>query len=163
MLMLLTSKIWRCYLSQAANTFWDNRYNSSARVNSVARQRIRFRRMIDGLILMVILASAAICFSVYMRARSELSAAVIKHEEMTEKVGALSAQVEKLERSVNQLKTDARVIESFARQRFCFVKSWVIVIKLPQEQEAASQDEVRRRELQSRLTTTKKGPIPTNL
>jgi cell division protein FtsB len=151
-------------LSQAANTFWDNRYNSSAKVNSVARQRVRFRRFIDGLILTVVLASAAICFSVYVRGRSELTAAVIKHEEMTEKVGELSAQVDKLERSVNQLKTDARVIESLARQKFGFVKSGDIVIKLPQEQEAASQDgEARRRQLQSRAIITKKGPGSVNL
>lgn len=152
-------------MSQAVNTFWDSRYNSSARVNPVARQRVRFRRIVDGLILMVILAAAAICFSVYLRARAELSAAVIKHDEMAEKVGTLSAQVEKLERDVNQLKTDARVIESFARQRFGFVKSGDIVIKLPQEQEGtASLDEAaRQRGLQSRLTTAKKGTNPANL
>jgi cell division protein FtsB len=133
-------------------------------VNSVARQRVRFRRFIDGLILMVILASAAICFSVYTRARSELVAAVIKHEEMTGKVWELGAQVEKLERSVNQLKTDARVIESFARQKFGFVKSGDVVIKLPEEQEAASRDvEARRRQLQSRAVVTKKGPNSVNL
>jgi cell division protein FtsB len=132
-------------LSQAANTFWDNRYNSSAGVSSVARQRIRFRRFIDGIILMVILASAAICFSVYTRARAELKTAVIKHQEMTEKVEVLGAQVDKLERDVILLKTDVRVIESFARQKFGFVKSGDIVIKLPQKQkEVASGDgEVR--------------------
>jgi cell division protein FtsB len=102
---------------------------------------MRFRRFIDGIILMVILASAAICFSVYTRARSELRAAVIKHEEMTEKVEALSAQVAKLERDVIQLRTDARVIESFARQKFGFIKSGDIVIKLQQEQkEVASRN-----------------------
>jgi cell division protein FtsB len=121
-------------LSQAANTFWDNRYDSSARINSVTRQRVRFRRFIDGLILTIIIAAAAICFSVYARTRSELRSVVIKHQEVTEKVEAVSAKVEKLERDVNQLRTDTRVIESFARQKFGFVRSGDVVIKLPQEQ-----------------------------
>ncbi|HEX8087232.1 MAG TPA: septum formation initiator family protein [Blastocatellia bacterium] len=83
---------------------------------------------------------------------------------MTGKVWELGAQVEKLERSVNQLKTDARVIESFARQKFGFVKSGDVVIKLPEEQEAASRDvEARRRQLQSRAVVTKKGPNSVNL
>ena len=125
-------------MSQVANTFWDNRYGSSARVNPAAKQKIRARRFIDGLILMVILAAAAICFSVYARTRSELKAAVIKHEEMTENVEVLSAQVGKLQRDVEQLKTDARVIESLARQKFGFVKSGDIVIKLPQEEKEVS-------------------------
>jgi cell division protein FtsB len=111
----------------------------------VARQRIRFRRLIDGLILAVILAAVAICFSVYTRARSELRSAVVKHEEMSEKVGSLRGQVEKLERDVSRLKTDVRVIESFARQKFGFVKSGEVVIKLPQEQKevGSSDGEVR--------------------
>jgi cell division protein FtsB len=121
-------------LSQVANTFWDNRYNSSAKVNSVARQKIRIRRFIDGLILMIILAAAAICFSVYTRTRAELKGAIIKHEEMAENVGVLSSQVDKLQRDVNQLRDDSRVIESFARQKFGFIKSGEIVIKLPQEE-----------------------------
>lgn len=142
-------------MSQAANTFWDNKYNSSTRVNPVARQRVRFRRFIDGIILMVILAAAAICYSVYMRTQLELRGAVIKHEEMTEKVGALSAQVEKLERAVIQLKTDARVIESFARQKFGFVKSGDIVIKLAQEQKEAESEagEIRAEPVHSLIPT----------
>jgi len=121
-------------LSQVANTFWDHRYNSSARINSVTKQRDRFRLFIDGLIIAIIIAAAAICYSVYMRSRSELRTAVGKHQEVAEKVVGLSTQVEKLERDVNQLKTDTRVIESFARQKFGFVRSGDIVIKIPQEQ-----------------------------
>jgi cell division protein FtsB len=69
-----------------------------------------------------------------MRSRSELRTPVVKHQEVAEKVVGLSTQVEKLERDVNQLKTDTRVIESFARQKFGFVRSGDIVIKIPQEQ-----------------------------
>lgn len=132
-------------MSQAANTFWDNRYNSSARVNSATRQRVRARRFIDGLILTVIIAAAAICFSVYARTRSELRSAVTKHQEAAEKLGALEAQVEKLDRDVGQLRTDARVIESVARQKFGFVRSGDVVIKVSQEQkeEALQAKEVR--------------------
>jgi cell division protein FtsB len=89
---------------------------------------------------MIIIAAAAICFSVYTRTRLELKSAIMKHMEVTENVGVLSAQVDKLQRDVNQLRDDTRVIESYARQKYGFVKSGEIVIKLPQkETEVASQ------------------------
>lgn len=111
----------------------------------MTRQRVRLRHFVDGLILTIILAATAICFSVYARTRLELRSAVIKHQEAGEKVGTVSEQVEKLEREVNQLRTDARVIESFARQKFGFVRSGDVVIKLPQEmkQEGSPVREVR--------------------
>lgn len=83
---------------------------------------------------MIILAATATCFSVYSRARGELSAALAKHGAAGEKVRDLAISVEKLERDVQRLRSDSRVIESFARQKFGFVRTGEVVIKVSQEQ-----------------------------
>jgi len=72
--------------------------------------------------------------SVYSRARGELGAALAKHAAAGEKVRDLAISVEKLERDVQRLRSDSRVIESFARQKFGFVRSGEVVIKVSQEQ-----------------------------
>jgi cell division protein FtsB len=133
-------------LSQAANTFWDDaveRTRASARagkaaspavkVNPIARRRARVRRLTDGVILTIVLAAAATCVSVYSRARGELGAALAKHAAAGEKVRDLAISVEKLERDVQRLRSDSRVIESFARQKFGFVRSGEVVIKVSTE------------------------------
>jgi hypothetical protein len=83
--------------------------------------------------LTIILAAAATCVSVYSRARTELDSALIRHEAAGVKVEDLTIRVQKLERDVKQLRTDSRVIELFARQRFGFVRSGDVVIKVSQD------------------------------
>ena len=134
-------------MSQAANTFWDDAVertrasvrasqgaSAAVKVNPIARRRARARRLTDGVILTIILAAAATCVSVYSRARGELGAALAKHAAAGEKVRDLAISVEKLERDVQRLRSDSRVIESFARQKFGFVRSGEVVIKVSQEQ-----------------------------
>ena len=128
-------------MSQAANTFWDDRVErvgAAARVSPVARRRVRARRLIDAIILTIILAAAATCVSVYSRARAELDSALVKHRVAGEKVEDLTIRVQKLERDVKQLRTDATVIERFARQKFGFVRSGDVVIKVSQDQTDAA-------------------------
>lgn len=123
-------------MSQAANTFWDERMEgigAAVSVSPVEKRRIRARRLVDGIILTIILAAAGICVSVYSGARAELGAALNKHQAAGERVQDLTIRVEKLERDVQQLRNDPRVIELYARQRFGFVRSGDVVIKLPQE------------------------------
>lgn len=144
-------------MSQAANTFWDERVEraaASAEASPVAKRRVRARRLVDAIILTIILAAAATCVSVYTRARAELGAALNKHEAAGEKVQDLTIRVEKLERDVLRLRTDSRVIELFARQKFGFVRSGDVVIKLAQDQsDAARKDgEVRVANLTPRLS-----------
>lgn len=124
-------------MSQVANTFWDDRVErvgAAVRVSPVARRRVRARRLVDAIILTIVLAAAATCVSVYSRARAELGAALGKHEAAGEKVEDLTIRVQKLERDVKQLRTDSRVIELFARQKFGFVRSGDVVIKVSQGQ-----------------------------
>lgn len=131
-------------MSQAANTFWVNKCDSSARASSAARRRTLFHRFIDGGILAIIIAACAICVSVYQRTRSELDAAKVKNEAAAEKVQVLAGQVEKIERDVKHLQTDVKTIESFARQKYGYVRAGDVVIKVQQnEQEEANSTAVR--------------------
>ena len=134
-------------MSQAAGTFWDERVGSvgaasipaahvptRVRVKPLARRRARTHRLVDATVLMIILAAAATCASVYSRARAELSGALTKHEAAGEKVRDLRIKVETLERDVQQLRTDSRAIELLARQKYGYVRSGDVVIKLAQAQ-----------------------------
>jgi cell division protein FtsB len=120
-------------LSQVANTFWDSRLDSAARQHSVAKRRVRVRRLVDGVVLTTILAALATCVSVHTRSQAELAAAKAKHSAAVDRAQDLSLQLEKREREIQQLRTDPRAIELFARQRFGFVRAGDVVIKLPQD------------------------------
>ena len=125
-------------MSQVANTFWDERVErvgAAVRANPATKKRVRARRLVDAVVMTIILAAAATCVSVYNRARGEFDAATMKHRAAGEKVQDLAIKVEKLERDVKQLRTDSRVIELFARQRFGFVRSGDVVIKVEDKEE----------------------------
>jgi hypothetical protein len=78
------------------------------------------------------------CVSIYTHARAELGGALVKHAAATDKLQDLTISVEKLERDVQRLRTDSRFIEQVARQKFGFVRSGEVVIKLPQDQKEAA-------------------------
>ena len=121
-------------MSQVANTFWDDRLErvTAARERAVAKRRVRSRRLIDAVVIAILLAAAATCISVYSRAGAELASALNKHTTASEKLADLSVKVQKLERDVQQLRSDSKVIELFARQRFGFVRAGDVVIKVEQ-------------------------------
>lgn len=140
-------------MSQATSTFWDDRLEKvervgvSVRANRTVKRRVRARRLTDAIILTIILAGAATCLSAYSRASAELSGILMKHGVAAERVKDLTIKVQKLEHDVDQLRTDSRVIEQFARQKFGFVRSGEVVIKLSQESKAVA------------ATTTAEGPV----
>jgi cell division protein FtsB len=141
-------------LSQVANTFWDDRIervSAATRETAVAKRRVRSRRLIDSVIIAIILAAIATCVSVYTRARGELGGALLKHAAASEKLSDLTVKVQKLERDVQQLRTDSRVIELFARQRFGFVRSGDIVIKVVQDPDTAKASHERAAGITSRI------------
>lgn len=134
-------------MSQAANTFWDDLVDrtgvgvrvrpvtgTAVRVRPVVKRKVRAQHLIDGIVLTIILAAAALCVSIYTHARAELGGALTKHAAATEKLQDLTISVEKLERDVQRLRTDSRFIEQVARQKFGFVRSGEVVIKLAHEQ-----------------------------
>ena len=119
-------------MSQAANTFWVNRVNPYAATNSLAKRQVRFRRFVDALVIMVILAATAICFSVYLRTRAEKTAAEAKYQAASVRVEELRVDTERLEREVLRLKNDPKLIETFARQNLGLVRPGEIIIKTGQ-------------------------------
>ena len=144
-------------MSQVANTFWDSRVErvspvaglgaervrGTARVKAIAKRKDRSRLLVDAVILTIVLASGATCTSIYLKARGELDAARTKHSAASEKFEDLTIKVQKLERDVNQLRTDSRVIEQFARQKFGFVRAGDVVIKVAEPGELSGLNEER--------------------
>ena len=115
-------------MSQAINTLWVNRVGASAKVNLATRRRLRVRRLLDGLVMMIFIAAAAICVSLYWRGRVELGSAIMKHKAATSKVDDLKLQSERLKREVDRLRTDAKSIESLARQNLGLIREGELVI-----------------------------------
>jgi cell division protein FtsB len=139
-------------LSQAANTFWVNRSGFSSKEDQLAKRQVRFRHFIDGLVLMIILAATATCISVYLRTRAELGAATVRHGAAADQVEELRLQAERLEREVGRMRSDARMIESFARQDLGFVRSGEVVIKIESNQKAKATTVARARAEAQSLT-----------
>src|SRR5689334_21140314 len=133
-----TSKNWRCYLSQAANTFWVNRVNASVKPYSTANKTFRMNRLFDGIVLAVILAACGVCIPYYLRSRTEFNAALSKNQAAAEKLHGIRAQVEYLERDVQRLRADAKAFQDLARHKFGLGCADDLPIKLAQNQPAAT-------------------------
>src|SRR5689334_17370553 len=128
-----TSKIWRCYLGQAVNTFLANHINALTKVETRVKKRTRNRRITDAFILMIVLAASATCFSFYWRTQAELSVARARSQAFLDKVEALRVQADKLEHEVYQLKTDPKAIEDYARHQMGFVRAGDVVVKIEKD------------------------------
>lgn len=92
---------------------------------------------------MIILAATATCVSVYLRTRAEFGAATERHAAAAEQVEEMKIQAERLEREVGRLRSDARLLESFARQDLGFVRSGEVVIKIESDQNRATGKQVK--------------------
>jgi cell division protein FtsB len=115
-------------LGQAVNTFLASHIHAlvGTRVDKITRKR----RITDALILMIILAVSAICFSFYMRTSAELTVAKAKQQATADRIKALKIQNEKLERDVQQLQTDKKAIEEFARHHLGLIRAGDVVVKV---------------------------------
>jgi cell division protein FtsB len=91
-------------------------------------------RTFDGVVLAVIIAAYGICISYYLRTRTEINAALSKNQAATEKLSGIASEVERLERDVQRLRTDAKAFEELARHKFGFVRADDIVIKIAQSE-----------------------------
>ena len=131
-------------MSQAANTFWVNRVNPYAATNSLVKRQVRFRRFVDALVIMIILAATAICFSVYTRTRAERTAAEAKYQAASIRVEELRVDTERLEREVVRLKTDPKLIETVARQSLGLVRTGEVIIKTGQSMEESKTESKRK-------------------
>lgn len=79
---------------------------------------------------MIVFAAAAACFSFYWRTQAELSLARAKNQAFVNKVEALRVEADKLEREVQQLKSDPKAIEEYARHQMGFVRSGDVVVRI---------------------------------
>ncbi len=67
-------------MGQAVNTFLANHIETALKVGTRVSKRTRNRRITDALIMMIVFAAAAACFSFYWRTQAELSAAKAKNQ-----------------------------------------------------------------------------------
>lgn len=101
-------------------------------------------RVFDGVVLAVIIAACGICISYYLRTRAEFNAALSKNQAAAEKLSGITSEVDRLERDVQRLRTDAKAFEELARHKFGFVRADDIVIKIAQnETESLNSPQVR--------------------
>jgi cell division protein FtsB len=80
----------------------------------------------------VIIAACGLGISYYLRTRAEFETALSKNQSAVEKLRCLTSEVEKLERDVQRLRTDAKAFEELARHKFGFVRVGDVVIKIAQ-------------------------------
>jgi cell division protein FtsB len=99
--------------------------------------------MLDALVLAVILAATGLCVSVYFRANAELRSAESRYQSAVDRVADLKRENEKLEREVEQLKSDPAMIEAVAREKLGLIRPGEIVIKIGQEEEASGSGVVK--------------------
>lgn len=85
----------------------------------------------------VILAATGLCVSVYYRTSAELRSAESRHQSAVDRVADLKRENEKLEREVEQLKSDPAMIEAVAREKLGLIRPGEIVIKIGQEEETS--------------------------
>lgn len=124
-------------MSQAANTLLVNGAGPPSKAASLARRLVLSHRAIDAVILMIVLAAAAICVTVYMRSSAELRAATVKHQAAAASVEQLQINIENLEREMHRLKTDPGTIESYARRSLGAVREGDVVIRIRTEEKGA--------------------------
>ena len=117
-------------MNQPANNLRVNRLNPSSKANMVAEQKVRSFHFRDGLIAIILLATAVLCLSVYWRTDSEMKNAIAKREAAAQKVEELKIETGRLEHEVKLLETDKEFIESIARRNLGLVRPGDIVIKV---------------------------------
>lgn len=101
------------------------------RVRAVARRRARTAtpyRIVDGVLVMVLLAASAICFSYYSQMRAQLDAARAEHEQTAAAAVTLQVENERMAAEIRALQSDPETIERAARQHLGMVRPGEIIL-----------------------------------
>jgi cell division protein FtsB len=135
-------------LNKAANAYWTDDRLRAQRVaaraipalapardfsREVIGSRAEIRRR-GGLIpswvifTTIIFATFALCVSVTMRTRTEVSSAYVQYEQMTSEVATLRSNNADISSEVRRLKDDPRAIESAARSRLSMARANEIIV-----------------------------------
>ena len=77
---------------------------------------------------MIILASIGVCSTIIARSRSQLKTSTFQYDRMVSEIDLLRRHNASLETEINQLNTDARLIEYEARSRLAMVRANEIVV-----------------------------------
>lgn len=104
---------------------------AEVRVRAASRRRSRevaSYRIVDGILVMVLLAASAICFSYYSQMRAQLEAARAEHAQTVAEATSLQVENERIEAEIQALESDPETIERAARQHLGMVRSGEIVV-----------------------------------
>lgn len=104
---------------------------AEVRVRAASRRRSRegaSYRIVDGLLLMVLLAASAICFSYYSQMRAQLEAARAEHAQTFAEASSLQVENERIEAEIQALQSDPETIERAARQHLGMVRPGEIIV-----------------------------------
>jgi len=77
---------------------------------------------------MIILASIGVCSTIIARSRSQLKTSTLQYDRMVTEIDLQRRHNASLETEINQLNTDARLIEYEARSRLAMVRANQIVV-----------------------------------
>jgi cell division protein FtsB len=102
-------------------------------VRTVTRRRVRTGtsfRIVDGVLVMILLAAVGICFSFYRQMRAELNAARAEHARIAAEAQAANVQNERIAAEIDALRADPDAIERAARQQLGMVRQGEIVASI---------------------------------
>lgn len=102
-------------------------------VRAVTRRRTRAGtsfRIVDGVLIMVLLAAVGICFSFYHQMRAELEAARAEHARVTAAAAAAGVENERITAEIEALRTDPEAIERAARQQLGMVRRGEAIVSI---------------------------------
>lgn len=108
-----------------------NLSTAEVRVRVASRRRLREGtsfRIVDGALVMVLLAASAICFSYYSQMRAQLEAARAEHAQTAAEAASLQVENQRMEVEIQALHTDPETIERAARQHLGMVRPGEIIV-----------------------------------
>ena len=82
------------------------------------------------MLVMVLLAAVAICFSYYRQMRAELEAARAEHSRVESEAAAATVANERIAAEIKALRSDPEVIERAARQQLGMVRPGEVIVSI---------------------------------
>lgn len=104
---------------------------AEVRVRVASRRRSRegaSYRIVDGLLVMILLAASGICLSYYNQMRAQLDAARAEHAQTAAQASTLQVENQRIEAEIQALHSDPETIERAARQHLGMVRPGEIIV-----------------------------------
>lgn len=100
---------------------------AEARRRANTHTRLPFN-LTDGLIAMVMIAAALICFSYYNQMQGKLATARAEHERVAAEITAVRVQNERIAAEIQALRSNPEAIERAAREELGMIRPGEIVL-----------------------------------